>query len=265
MRVKWSQNFLADKNIAGRCVAALDLDGGDDVLEIGPGHGVLTGKLIESAGTVIAVEIDPTLVLNLKSKFSSWPNFELLQQDFLDVDLERLRFTGPPAKVIGNLPYAVVSPIIQKILLWKKWSRAVFMVQKEVGERMLAPPGSKTYGILSIAVQAQCVPKRLFHVPRGCFRPAPNVESLVLRLEPLATPLFDRAREEDFFKVVRAAFAHRRKTLINSLEYALKIPTAALKTAIESASLSPKSRAETLSIDDFNRLSKVLYNGARNE
>ncbi len=251
---------MADKNIAGRCIAALDLDGADDVLEIGPGRGILTGKLLENAGKVVAVEIDPALVLNLRSKFAEWRSFDLVQQDFLSVDLESLRFAGPPAKVIGNLPYAVVSPIIQKVLAWRKWSRAVFMVQKEVGERMLAGPGSKTYGILSIAVQSQCIPKKLFHVPRGCFKPAPNVESMVLELKPLATPLFDRAREAEFFRIVKGAFAHRRKTLLNSLEYALETPPHMIVSALQDAKLSPKVRAETLSIDDFIRLSNVLYN-----
>ncbi len=261
MRVKWSQNFLYDANIAGRCVKALELDHADEALEIGPGRGVLTSKLVQQAGKLVAVEIDPLLAANLRSKFSSWPDFTVINDDFLNVDLETLGFTRDKVRVIGNLPYAVVSPIIQKVLAWRRWERAVFMVQREVAERMLAAPGGKTYGILSIAVQSQCVARRLFHVPRGCFRPAPNVESTVIALKPLPAPLFDPQREAEFFKVVKGAFAHRRKTLLNSLEYALELPQAELAAAIEGAKLSSKARAETLSIDDFNRLSQVLYGG----
>lgn len=261
MRVKWSQNFLADANIASRCVAALNSTESDEVLEIGPGRGVLTQELSQKSGKLIAVEIDPKLAASVKTKFSSNPKVRVENCDFLDADLDALGFSGDKVKVIGNLPYAVVSPIIQKVLAWKKWASAVFMVQKEVGDRMLAAPGSRTYGILSIAVQAQCAPQKLFHVPRGCFRPAPQVESLVIGLTPLAEPRFDRAREAEFFKVVRGAFAHRRKTLLNSLEYALELPSAKLSAAIRDAGLSPGVRAETLGIDDFSRLTKVLYNG----
>lgn len=258
MRVKWSQNFLADRNVARRIVSALDLDGADNVLEIGPGRGILTDLLLLDAGRVHAVEIDPELHEALVEKYHGLPSLTLTLSDFLEFDLLSLAETRPPLKIIGNLPYAVVSPIIQKVLAFKNWSRAVFMVQKEVGDRMLAKPGTKNYGVLSIAVQSQCEIKKLYIVGGRCFRPEPKVDSMVLKLAPLANPVFSPEGEENFFRVVKAGFAHRRKTLPNSLHRALDLPSDRILAALEKAKISPQVRAETLSIDDFRRLSQVL-------
>ena len=261
MRVKWSQNFLIDKNIARKCADALEICEQDAVLEIGPGKGVLTEILLEKAGSLAAVEIDPELSGLLRAKFGGRENFSLLNRDFLDVSLEtELAASGKAGdfKVIGNLPYAVTSPIIQKVLGWRGWSRAVFMVQKEVGERMMAKPGGKDYGILSVSVQSKCNVEKVCLVSGSCFRPVPNVESIVLRLEPLQDPLVAGSEEEFFFRVVKSAFAHRRKTIINSMSHSPEFSAEDIGKALKKLDISPKARAETVSLIQFKMLSEAL-------
>lgn len=259
MRVKWSQNFLADRGVARKCVNALELGGGETVLEIGPGRGVLTSLLLDAAAEVIAVEIDPELAEGLETRFSGLP-LTVVRSDFLEADLdawEALR--RPGLKVIGNLPYAVTSPILQKLLAWPKWETAVVMMQKEVGDRILAKPGGKEYGVLTVSVQSRCRTERVFNVSPRCFRPAPQVDSVVLRLRPLAEPLVPAAFQPKFFSVVRAGFAHRRKTVLNSLGHEIDRPAAELREVLERSKIDPGARAETLSIADFKRLTEILY------
>lgn len=259
MRVKWSQNFLADPNMARKCVDTLEVGPTDAVLEIGPGRGALTQLLMERAGTVSAVEIDPELAAGLVEKYRGDPRFSLINRDVLEADPERdLGLKGKSYKVIGNLPYAVTSPILQSILSWKGWTRAVVMVQKEVGERILAKPGGKDYGILSVSVQCKSLARKAFLVPRGCFRPMPNVDSMVLALEPLPKPLFSPVKEDRFFKVVKGCFAHRRKTILNSLGFEMDVSSENLRAAIDRAGLDPGARAETLTIADFKRLAEMV-------
>ena len=259
MRVKWSQNFLTDRNIARKIVEGLAIGTHEDVLEIGPGKGVLTEILLEQSQKVTAVEIDPSLCLYLKSKFDFKKGLSVIQSDFLDFNLEQLSPKNPPGyKVLGNLPYAVVSPILQKVFAWQGWSAAEFMVQKEVADRILALPGSKAYGILSISVQAKCLAQRLFNVSRGAFRPIPNVDSSVLKFHPLPNPFVGPAEEDVFFKVVRAAFGQRRKLMANSLASGLKIPLTKVYAALEMVGLPAKSRAETVPVSDFMRLPPLL-------
>lgn len=261
MRTRWSQNFLVDKNIARLCVQALDPGPADPVLEIGPGRGAITGLLLEKTRNLTAVEIDPALCRDLREKFGSGNGFFLHEGDILDAsqeDLPAAREDG--CKIIGNLPYAVVSPILQKILSWKRWSVAVFMVQKEVGERITARPGSRDYGILSVSVQSRSRCEKAFNVSRTCFRPVPKVESSVIKLRPLQSSVFDPDREKLFFTVVRGSFSHRRKTVLNSLSRSLKMPGSRIREALVRSGLAPEARAETFSVADFNRLSENLYN-----
>ena len=173
----------------------------------------------------------------------------------LDRALKPKRF-----KVIGNLPYAVVSPILQKLLAWNSWTVAVVMTQKEVADRILSGPGTKDYGVLSVSVQSRCRIEKVCKVSRYAFRPVPKVESTVLKLIPLPKPAFNKEEEKRFFAVVKAAFAHRRKTILNSLTRALKLPQSALRDGLEKCGLSPGARAETVSVEDFKRLSDILYN-----
>jgi 16S rRNA (adenine1518-N6/adenine1519-N6)-dimethyltransferase len=249
---------LTDKNLARRCVRALELDGNQPVLEIGPGRGMLTQILVEEAD-VTAVEIDPELAAALQSRFSGF-SFSLIQGDFVEADLKPLEpLGGRGLKVIGNLPYAVTSPIIQKLLDWPYWTLAVIMIQKEVADRILAKPGGKDYGVLSISVQARCRPERAFLVPPSCFRPAPKVQSAVLRLRPLEKPEIPVEMQPHFFTVVRAGFAHRRKTILNSMGHELDRPSSELRSALEKAGIDPSIRAETLGIPHFKKLTEILY------
>jgi 16S rRNA (adenine1518-N6/adenine1519-N6)-dimethyltransferase len=263
MRPKWSQNFLVDKNIAKLCVKALDLTPDNEVLEIGPGKGVLTQLLVQQAKKVTAVEIDSELFTVLKDQFKSFKNFSVINQDFLDVRDWGLGVTPhlqpQPFKIIGNLPYAVVSPILQKVLSWSGWSMAVFMVQKEVGDRIMAQPGNKEYGILSVSVQSRSQVEKIRDVPSSCFKPAPKVTSTVLRLVPLLKPLVTPKNEEHFFRVLRGSFAQRRKKLVNSLSHSLDLPAAKIISALTHCNISVNARAETLSVLDFKHLSDILY------
>ena len=261
MGTRWSQNFLIDKNIARKCVESLHLENTEAVLEIGAGRGVLTEILLKKAQRIVAVEIDSALCSYLQEKFGEDRNFTLLQKDFLKVSLNRNPvFQSDDFKIIGNLPYAVVSPILQKFLKWHRWTSAVVMVQKEVGERILAAPGNKDYGILSVSVQSRCHIEKICLVSRHCFRPIPQVESLLLCLSPLAKPIFNQRKEREFFLVVRAGFAHRRKTLLNSLRRFTGLPVSSIKNALEKCGLSFTVRAEMLAPADFKKLSEMLYN-----
>lgn len=257
MRVRWSQNFLVDKNMVRRCADALDLRPDENVIEIGPGRGILTEALVAKAAKVTGIEIDPSLCEFLRQKFAGQTNFKLIHSDFLEIDFTKLS-ESKKIKLIGNLPYAVVSPILQKILKWRQWTTAVLMVQKEVGERILAPKDCKDYGILTISVQSQCRAEKVCIVSKSCFRPAPEVESMVLRLTPLAKPAFDPHNEAKFFRVVRAGFAHRRKTLLNSLMMALQLPAEQVRSALDRCGFPANIRGESLSISDFKRLSEIL-------
>lgn len=257
MRVKWSQNFLIDQNLARKCAESIEPQPEDAVLEIGPGKGVLTQLLLPRVKRVVAVEIDPLLAGRLPA-LPGAERLRVFRSDFLEPSITPAKLRLTRYKIIGNLPYAVVSPIVQKILTWKGWSRAAFMVQKEVGERLIARPDTPEYGILSISVQCRAKVRTLFAVPRGCFRPVPNVESVVIGLEPLPEPLIQPKDEERFFRAVRAGFAHRRKTLLNSLKFEIDRPAEELAAAIRAARLDPGTRAETLGIDDFRRLAENL-------
>ncbi len=259
MRPRWSQNFLANPGAARVCVQALDPVPGDAILEIGPGKGVLTRLLLEKSPNVTAIEIDPALCDFLRRKFEYMKGLRLVPGDFLEIDLDQLKNSGSEKyKVIGNLPYAVVSPILQKLLAWNGWSKAVLMMQKEVGERIMAEPGTKAYGILAISVQSRSRIGKVLQLSRHSFHPVPKVESVVLELSPLDRPLFQPSEEKAFFRVVKAAFSHRRKTLINSLQYDLDLPAPAILKAVEAAGLSPKARAETITLPEFKQLSEIL-------
>ena len=261
MRTRWSQNFLIDKNIARICVEALDPGPGDSVVEIGPGRGVLTELLLEKTKCLTVVEIDPRLCDLLKEKFGRIEGFGLIRSDFLRIDEDQIsKDPSKKWKVIGNLPYAVVSPILQKLLGWRSWETAVVMVQKEVGERITAEPGTRDYGVLSVSVQSRCRIEKIRNVSKGSFRPVPKVESSVLRLTPLAKPVFNPGEEKRFFTVVKASFSHRRKTILNSIGQSLNLPEKTVKSAVERLGLSTRARAETFSARDFKRLTDILYN-----
>jgi 16S rRNA (adenine1518-N6/adenine1519-N6)-dimethyltransferase len=254
MRQKWGQNFLKDASICRRIVDALRAGPADDVLEIGPGRGALTRFLAGKTATPTVVELDRALEPGLQEKWGTVPGVAVVQADFLEWPLPA------PAdgnrRVIGNLPYNAANAILRKLLDWPGWSEAVVMVQKEVARRIVAGPGSKEYGILSLAVQCKAEAKLLFDAPPGAFSPPPQVTSTVLRLTRLARPRV--AREEAFFRVLHAAFGQRRKTLVNSLSHGLDMEKPRVEAALKSRGLDPGARAETLSLEDFDGLSTVL-------
>jgi 16S rRNA (adenine1518-N6/adenine1519-N6)-dimethyltransferase len=247
------QNFLHERGVIARIVQAIDPRPGDAIVEIGPGQGALTFPLLDRHGALTAIEFDRDLHAPLQAAARAHGTLRLVEGDVLDVDFAALARDLAPAdgriRLVGNLPYNLSSPILFHALDQAAAIRDMhFMLQKEVVERMAAPPGSKVYGRLSVMLQAYCMVTPLFTVPPGAFRPAPKVDSAVVRLVPRAAGTIgigDRAR---FAAVVRAAFGQRRKTLRNALAGTLDAD------AIIAAGLDPGARAEQLAVADFVRL-----------
>ena len=245
------QNFLHDRGVIERIVLAIDPRPGDRIVEIGPGQGALTFPLLRRHGELTAIEFDRDLLAPLAAAATPRGDLTLVNADVLAVDLTALA-GGGQLRHAGNLPYNLSSPILFHALDHAAAIRDMhFMLQKEVVERMAAGPGSKVYGRLSVMLQAYCRVTPLFKVPPGAFRPAPKVDSAVVRLQPLppgAVVVADRTR---FAHVVRAAFGQRRKTLRNALSGVVDA------TAIEAAGVRPDARAEQLSVADFASLANT--------
>ena len=254
------QNFLHDRGVIERIVLALDPRPGDRIIEIGPGQGALTFPLLRRHGELTAIEFDRDLLQPLAAAAQAHGALSLLNANVLDVDFSALAAGGMPGegllRLVGNLPYNLSSPILFHALDHAAAIRDMhFMLQKEVVERMAAGPGSKVYGRLSVMLQAYCRVTPLFKVPPGAFRPAPKVDSAVVRLQPLppgAVVVADRTR---FAHVVRAAFGQRRKTLRNALSGVVDA------TAMEAAGVRPDARAEQLSVADFATLANTAQAG----
>lgn len=259
------QNFLVDQNILNKIVAAAELTDRSGVLEIGPGIGALTQKLAESAGKVVAVEIDDRLLPILRELFEEQTNTEIVHGDILKLDLSTLiaqKFADcSTVHVVANLPYYVTTPIIMKLLEEQHaLQNIVVMIQREVAERMAAEPGGKEYGSLSIAVQYYCVPELVTIVPHTVFIPRPNVDSAVIRLNIRGEPPVQVADESFFFQIVKAAFAHRRKTIYNNLTaFFPKRDKTQLTQILEAAGIQGSRRAETVSLSEFAALVNGLY------
>ncbi len=262
-RKRWGQNFLVDHNIARKIVSSAKLSPEDTVLEIGAGKGILTVEIASRAEKVIAIEIDKKLCSFLREELKNYENVEIIEGDFLKLDISRFLGSGSRSgvKVIANLPYYVTSPIIMKLLNMKKWSEATFMLQKEVGERITARPGGKDYGALSILVQYHCGVEKQFNVSRNVFRPRPDVDSVVIKLKLLKRPGIKVKDEKLFFEIVRGAFSQRRKKLSNSISNVLKIDKHFLEELLGRLNISPARRAETLSIEEFATISDSLGRG----
>ena len=265
------QNFLVDRNIIEKIIDAAELTKDTLVIEIGPGMGALTQIAAERAGKVIAVEIDRHLIPVLDEVVGHLDNVEIINEDILKTDinklieLEKKNFADSGRNIekvviLGNLPYYITTPIIMGILEREiKMDTMVIMMQKEVAERIVATPGGKTYGALSIACQFFCETDYVTTVPRTVFQPQPKVDSAVLKLnrrESLPWEIGAGGREL-FFDVVRAGFNRRRKTLLNALT-ALNIDKTELKRILESARVEPSRRAETLSIQEFANIANAI-------
>jgi 16S rRNA (adenine1518-N6/adenine1519-N6)-dimethyltransferase len=255
------QNFLVDPRVQERIVAAAQIQATDVVVEIGAGLGALTTRLADVASRVIAIDRDAQLVEVLRAELADRPNLEIVLGDALEFDLgEAARKAGRPLVVVGNLPYVVTSPVlfatIEAAAGGQVVDRAIFMVQKEFAQRMLAPPGSRTYGRLSVMVQQSAAAEILFHVGAGAFLPPPSVTSTVLRLRPRAQPLAAVRDTELFARVVREAFGARRKMLRRALEPGFGGARAA--AALAAAGIEGTRRAEELAVADFARLTNAL-------
>lgn len=261
---KYGQNFLIDTHVLDKIIDAAEITAEDFVLEIGPGIGTMTQYLCENAGQVVAVEVDQNLIPVLEETLSGYDNVTVLNEDVLKVDIAELAQNynqGKPVKVVANLPYYITTPIIMGIFeAHVPLESITVMVQKEVAERMQASPGTKEYGALSLAVQYYAKAEVVANVPPNCFMPRPKVGSAVIRL----TCHKDRpvtVRDEAFlFRVVRASFNQRRKTLVNGLgnDAALGVTKEQAVQALEKMGLQPDVRGERLSLQEFAQLSNLL-------
>lgn len=259
LKASLGQNLLMDANLCEKIVREARLEPGDAVLEIGPGTGALTEKLLETRARVLAVETDGRLIPLLAERFGSDENFRLVHQDFLRFPRESLEEwrAGRPVTVVANLPYYNSSQIIFRLLEWRDaLLAAILTLQLELAERVAAPPGGKDYGILSVRVQALTEAHRLFNLPAHVFFPKPNVESAVLRLDFSHRSLPDDLDEKQFAKCVKTAFGARRKTLANALSQAYK--RGDVLAALAACGIDPIRRAETLALAEFFRLSRAL-------
>ena len=262
----FGQNFLTDSNILQKIVDTAEIDKRVNVIEIGPGIGALTEFLAERAAEVMAFEIDERLVPILADTLADFDNVRVVNQDILKVDLSQYirEFKNPdlPIKVVANLPYYITTPILMHLIeSGIPFSEFVVMMQKEVADRISAEPNTKAYGSLSIAVQYFMTAKVAFIVPRTVFVPAPNVDSAILKMVRCEQPAVDVDDEKFFFKLTKASFTHRRKTLWNNLtNYFGKSEEVKekLTQALEMAQLSPSVRGEALTLADFARLANSL-------
>lgn len=252
MRTPYGQNFLASAPAALRIAEALHSTEEERVIEIGPGQGALTVHLLPRCAALTVVELDHALADLLTRRWGHEPKLKVVSDDFMNWPFPAE--TDRPYKVIGNLPYSAAAAIVQKVLAWSGWDRAVFMVQKEVALRMTATPGGKAWGLLALSVQSRAKARRLFDVSPGAFRPPPQVDSTVVELERLPTP---RVTDLDaFFKIAHAAFGQRRKTLANSLSHGLGMDRPAIETLLKGLQINPTRRAETLTIEEYDQISK---------
>ncbi|MHB0938972.1 MAG: 16S rRNA (adenine(1518)-N(6)/adenine(1519)-N(6))-dimethyltransferase RsmA [Armatimonadota bacterium] len=264
-RKSLGQHFLISRHVLEAIVAACELQEGLPVLEIGPGIGTLTRALAEQGARVTAVELDARAVAVLGETVGAFPTVRVLQQDILALDLPAL--LGEECwTVVGNLPYYITTPVIGKMLeTASRFRRMVFMVQREVADRLGAAPGTKDYGSLSVFAQVYATVERVAKVPRGAFLPPPTVESAVVRLTVRPAPLVPPALQDTFFRVVRAAFGQRRKMLENALAGGgiLDGERPRIADALATAGIAPGRRGETLGIEEFRRLAEAI--GIRDE
>ena len=262
---KFGQNFLIDTHVLEKIIRAADITKEDCVLEIGPGIGTMTQYLCENAGKVIAVEIDKNLIPILtEDTLAAYDNVKVINSDVLKLDLKKLAEEengGRPIKVVANLPYYITTPIIMGLFeAGVPLASITVMVQKEVADRMQAGPGSKDYGALSLAVQYYAEPYIAANVPPNCFMPRPNVGSAVIRLTLHEKPPVEVADEKLLFKLIRASFAQRRKTLVNGLTNSpeLSFSKEEVTKVLEECGYSPTIRGEALTLHEFAKLANVF-------
>ena len=257
---KFGQNFLIDPHVLDKIVNAAGITKDDFVLEIGPGIGTMTQYLAAAAGKVFAVEIDKALIPILGDTLKDFPNVQVIDEDILKVDIKKLaeeHNNGKPIKVVANLPYYITTPIIMGLFeSGVPVDSITVMVQKEVAERMQVGPGTKDYGALSLAVQYYAEPYIVANVPPNCFMPRPKVGSAVIRLTRHEKPPVEVKDEKLMFRLIRASFNQRRKTLANGLNNSseLSFTKEEIQQTIEACGFPPGVRGEALTLEDFARL-----------
>lgn len=261
---KFGQNFLIDPRVLEKIIKAAEITEDDCVLEIGPGIGTMTQHLACAAKKVIAVEIDRALIPILQDTLSGWDNVKIINEDVMKVDLAKLAEEengGKPLKVVANLPYYITTPIIMGLFETHVPLKSItVMVQKEVADRMQVGPGTKDYGALSLAVQYYAKPYIVANVPPNCFMPRPKVGSAVIRLERYEEPPVKVIDEKLMFRIIRASFNQRRKTLANGLKNSaeLDFTKEEIAEAITAIGKEPGVRGETLTLEEFARLADEL-------
>ena len=261
---KFGQNFLIDSNVLESIIRGAEITKDDFVLEIGPGIGTMTQYLCEAARQVVAVEIDKMLIPILEDTLSEYDNVEVINQDVLKVDIKSLaeeKNNGKPIKVVANLPYYITTPIIMGLFeSGVPIDSITIMVQKEVADRMQTGPGSKDYGALSLAVQYYATAKVILNVSAACFMPRPNVDSAVIKLTRHKEPTVNVADEKLMFKIIRASFNQRRKTLVNGLKNSpeLSFSKEQIVKAIEKIGKPETIRGEALTLEEFAELANAF-------
>jgi len=259
-RKRWGQHFLVDPNILKKVIRTAQVEKEDVVLEVGPGLGEMTLALARQVKKVIAIEIDPKLVVILKEKMKDYPNVEVIKSDILKVDFNRfLKKEGHPIKVVANLPYQISTPLLFRFIESKEvFSTFTLMLQREVAERLVASPGNKEYGPLSIFVQLFSNLSIRFLVKPSAFFPPPKVDSAVVYMEWKEKPMIEMNDEEWFKRVVKACFGYRRKTLINALKHSELTLPESIGLKMEEIGIDPRRRPETLTIQEFVSLAEAL-------
>lgn len=243
-RKRLGQHFLHDRRVLARIADAVAPAPGDTVIEIGPGEGALTDLLVPLASRLVLIELDRDLAARLRARYAAQPHVEILEADVLDVSLADV--ARGPYVLAGNVPYYITTPILFHALASPRPRRAVYLVQKEVADRVVAPAGHDDYGALSVNVQALAQAERLGTVGPGAFRPPPTVDSAVLRITPRADPLVTPDEEQPFQRFVVGLFGQRRKQLVRALRESAGLSAEAAHAAVTAAGLSPTTRAETV-------------------
>ena len=257
IRKSLGQHFLNDRRILERIVDALELTGTETVIEIGPGRGSLTALLAPRARRLVSIEIDRALAKSLRERFANLPAVEVIEADVLTVDLASVA-AGSEFKLVGNVPYYITTPIIFHALQSPRPSRAVYLVQREVAERIVAPAGSDAYGALSVNVQAVALAAMLFRVAAGAFHPPPRVDSAVVRIDPRADPVVTPDEEASFRRFVQNAFGMRRKQLRRVLRELLDIDADRASAILAGVHVDGAARPETLSPERFASLFRAV-------
>lgn len=255
-RKRLGQHFLVDRTVLERIADALAPTASDVVVEIGPGRGALTDLLSQRARRVIAIELDRDLVPYLRDRYREAGNVEVIERDVLEVNLGEVG--GSEFLLAGNVPYYITTPILFRALEPPRPARAVYLVQREVAERIAAPPGSRTYGALSVNVQAVARAELVARVPAGAFRPPPAVESAIVRLTPRPDPVVDQSLEAAFRSLVQDAFGLRRKQMRRVVRTVAHLGVDAADQVLAAAAIDPEVRPETLSPEDFARLLRAI-------